>query len=511
MQTTRPLGALTRLFCLTVLVVPPPAQAQTEPRPSAASAPHIQADAAPPPAGDLRPVLQGRLGNGLRYAILPRRTNEPGVGVFMKVEGGFLAERRPGERGLAHLIEHLVFHSPTRSAPDELRRFRNVGLPLSRPEIGGGTTNWRESDYFLVSRTMRPADLDILLGLFREVASELTFRADAVDEQRAEVMREMADKRPGNLVSARYIAAVAPGSPNDVIDAQNSDDVPTASIETIRALYHRLYRPENTFVVIVGDVDARQMEAIIERRFGDWRGVGPAPDRAAVPAFRPDRIAPISHSALREGRARAMITVAAPLAPPPPARRQQAEGMLMDMVAMRAVNDRLALTQAAGPPGTYGIFIENGEHGHRLIMLWDHFVPGQWRPAVAGLKRTACDLSTIGLSKEDWTAAKQHVIKDLERRAAFLPNVEVARDISHALAAGRDPIPPAEMLLHARAWLPAIGAQAMNGWWRRQWSAGFEHVRVESPELAGVEDPGAAIGEAVNRTVQSAECRVRQP
>ena len=118
-----------------------------------------------------------------------------------------------------------------------MRRFRSVGLPLSLPERAGGTTTWRESDYFLVSRTTMPADLDTLLGLFREVASELTFRADAVDEQRAEVMREMAGKRLGNLISARYVAAVAPGSPNDVIDAQNSDDVPTASVGPSAPLY----------------------------------------------------------------------------------------------------------------------------------------------------------------------------------------------------------------------------------------------------------------------------------
>lgn len=255
-----------------------------------------QADASPTPPSDWRPVVRGRLENGLRYAVLPRRGNEPGAALFMRVEGGFLAERRPGERGLAHLIEHLVFHSPTRTAPDELRRFRSVGFPLSLPEPAGGTTSWRESDYFMVSRTTKPADLDALLALFREVASELTFRADAVDGQRAEVMREMADKKLGNDVYARYIAAVAPGSPNDVIDAQNSDDVPTASVETVRALYHRLYRPENTTVVIVGDVDEARMKALIKRRFGGWRGVGPAPGRLATPTFRSDRIAPISHS-----------------------------------------------------------------------------------------------------------------------------------------------------------------------------------------------------------------------
>jgi predicted Zn-dependent peptidase len=466
-------------MCLCWLSLPALASAAQAPE---APQPQHSQDAAPSPAVDARPVVQGRLGNGLRYAILPRRASEPGAGLFMQVQGGFLAERRPGERGLAHLIEHLAFHSPTRSAPDELHWYRTIGLPLSFPEPAGGTTIWRESDYYLVSRTTKPEDIEALLGLFRNVASELIFRADIVDEQRAEVMREMADKRAGNLISARYIAAVAPGSPNDVIDAQNSADVPSASLDAIRALYHRLYRPENTSLVIVGDVDAGEIAALIEKRFGNWRGVGPAPGPAAVATLRSDAVGPVSHSALPKGRRSAMITVASPLPPPARTKPQQAAAWLMDMLAMRAVNERLALRQGPGAPGKYGIFIENGEQGrHRLIMLWDDFAPGGGQAAIAALKRTACDLKTTGLSEHEWAGAKHYLLQDLEARATRMPNFEIARQIADELAVGREPISPGEMLQHARAQLPRIGARAMNAWWRRQWSAGLEHIRVERP------------------------------
>ncbi len=407
------------------------------------------------------------------------------------------------------MIEHVAFRSPTNASPDELHRFLRVGLPLTFPAPTAATTTWRESNYFVSTRSNRPADVDTLLGLFREIASELTLRPDAVDEERASVMREMAERRPGNENFARYIAAVGPGSPTDVIDAQNSDDVNVASLETIRALYHRLYRPENMMIVIVGDVDASRMEALIRNRFGGWQGVGPAPERAAIPAFRPDRIAPVSHSALAEGRRTAMITVTAPLPPPPPTRDLQARAMLMDMVAMRAINHRLSRTQAAGPPGKYGIFIENGEQGHRLIMLWDDFAPDQWQPAVAGLARARCDLNTAGLTKQEWATATGYLIQDLKRRASALPNVELAREVSHALAAGREPIPPDELLRRARDWLPTVSAGAGNRWWRRQWQAGVEHIRVEGPELARVESPATAIRATADGASGNPGCKIR--
>ena len=490
----------------------PAVQASGDGRVATVSTPQTPPVVAAAPADIWRPVVQGRLKNGLRYAILPRRANEPGIGLLMRNEGGFITERRPGERGLAHLIEHIAFRSPTRAAPDELHRFMRVGLPLTFPAPTAATTSWRESNYFVSTRATQPADIDRLLGLFREVAGELTFRADAVDAERASVMREMADKKLGNDIYAAYIAAVAPGSPTDVIDAQNSDDVPTASVETIRALYHRLYRPENMTIVVVGDVDPSRMTELIDKRFGDWRAVGPSPDRAPIPRFRSDRIAPISYSTLKYGRYGAMVTVTAPLPSSLPSRRGQAEAMLMDMLAIRAATNRLALARGDYPPGKYGMFLENGEHGHRLLMLWDDFVPGRWREAVAGLSRTTCELRTAGLSEAEWSTAKRDVMADLERRTqdmARAPNVELAKDLSHALADGRNLIPPDELLRHARTWMPTIGAATANDWWRRRWKAGTEQLRVESPELATVESPGATIRATIDDAVRDLGCKVR--
>lgn len=469
---------------------------------------------APDPDAVWRPVTQGRLPNGLRYAILPRRGNAPGAGLLIRVEGGFIAERRPGERGLTHLIEHLALVSPTTSAPDDLHHFVRLGLPLTFPAPSAGTTSWRETNLFVSTRATRTADLDALLGLFREVASDMTLRADAVDEQRADVMREMGERKLGNVIYASYIAAVAPGSPTDVIDAQNSDDVPTASVTTIRALYHRLYRPENLMVVVVGDVDPSAMAALIRQRFGDWHPVGPAPARAAVPTFRPGRIAPISASSLREGRSIATVSIVMPTPAPPHSRTQQMQAVLTDLVAMRAVNDRLALAQPNSPPGKRGLFIENGEQGHRLFLVWDKIAPGQWRSGVADLKALTCDVNRTGFSGTAWHAAKQGVIRDLEQRAAAMasvPNVELAKDLSHALADHRDLVPPDELLRYARSWLPTFDERAGGDWWRGQWRGGVEHIRVETPELATTAAPAAAIRAALDApALRDAGCRVRR-
>ncbi|MEG3163994.1 insulinase family protein [Sphingomonas sp. PB2P19] len=449
----------------------------------------------------------------MRFAILPRRANEPGVGVLMRNEGGFIAERRPGERGLAHLIEHIAFVSPTVGAPDDLHHLPHVGLKVT---VAGGrpaSTSWRESNYYFSTNTTQPYDLDTMLGLLREVATDLTFRPDAVDSQRTDVMREMAEKQLGNRIFAGYIAAVAPGSPNDVIDAQNSDEVPTASIATIRALYRRLYRPENMMIVVVGNVDAERTKAMIEKRFGAWRVSNPVPTLPYVPAFQAERIVPISVSALPQGRRTALITVVLPTPQPPSTRAGQVAAMLMDLVVTRVVNDRLTSTQPGNPAGKRGMFIENGDQGFRQIMLWDNFSIDQWRPAVAGLASLSCELRTAGFSVREWDIARQAVIHDLEHRVNEMPgvaNVEIAKDLSHALAAGQNPVLPNTLLEHARSWLPTVSAQTGSDWWQRQWSAGVDHIRVEAPELAPLDQPLAAFRIVADEAVADVQCKVRR-
>jgi hypothetical protein len=465
------------------------------------------------PASDWRPVVTGQLANGVRFAILPRHGSEPGLGLVIRNEGGFIAEQRPGERGLAHLIEHLFFVSPTGKAPADVGRLMRIGVPLTFPAPTAGSTSWRETNYFLSTRTTAAADLDTLLGLFREASSDLAFRPDLVDAQRADVMREMAGRKPGNLLYADYVAAVAPGSPNDLLDAQNSDDVPLASIDTIRSLYRRLYRPENMMIVVVGDIEPAQVQALVAKHFASWKASGPAPARAALPAFRPGSVQPISFATSAQGRRTALVTVAMPVPAPPRSRDAQMDAMLMDMLASRAVSDRLAAAQPASPRGKTGMFIENGAEGYRQILLWDNFEPGAWGQAVAGLNNAVCELAGQGLSVEAWEAAKRAVIGDLEQRSAGMAaaqNVELAKDLSHALAAGTTLIPPDALLQHARARFPSVDAPAANRWWREQWRAGAVHVRVEAPELARAPNALAAIRAAADDAVASPGCKVRR-
>lgn len=208
-----------------------------------------------------------------------------------------------------------------------------------------------------------------------------------------------------------------------------------------------------------------------------------------------------------------MVTVVMPTPLSSVSPRRQADAMLMDMVAVRAVSNRLAHTQPDSPPGKVGMFIENGEQGHRQIMVWDNFAADRWQSAVTGLWRTTCDLRTTGFSDGEWGAAKQAVLHDLQQRADTMgaaTNVELAKDLSHALATGQHLIPPDQLMRYARSFLPTISAKTGSRWFQQQWQADVAHLRVEAPEMAQVAKPVSAIRTVADQAIAPPVCKVRR-
>ncbi|RYF00012.1 MAG: hypothetical protein EOO77_34690 [Oxalobacteraceae bacterium] len=124
-----------------------------------------------------------------------------------------------------------------------------------------------------------------------------------------------------------------------------------------------------------------------------------------------------------------------------------------------------------------------------------------------------CDLRTTDFSNGEWEAAKQEILRDLQQRADTMgaaTNVELAKDLSHAVAAGTDLIFPDQLMRYARSFLPTINAKTGSRWFKRQWQPDEQHLRVEAPEVAGIAEPAFAIRTVADQATQPAVCKVRR-
>jgi len=256
---------LPRLLFALLLIVTVPAAAQQVPQ--GPEWPFAQTDLPVDPA-----YRFGTLPNGMRYIIRPNTTPAGQGSVQFWVDGGALNER-DDERGFAHFIEHMAFNGSTNVPEGEMvRLLEREGLAFGADT--NASTGFDTTLYRLDLPRNDPALLDTALMLMREVASELSFEPEAVEREKGVILSE---RRVRDTYALRNtvdeLSFLYPG-------ARFPDRLPIGSVETLqqataeglRDLWQRLYRPQNTALIVVGDFDADAVEAAIQKHFGDWSG-----------------------------------------------------------------------------------------------------------------------------------------------------------------------------------------------------------------------------------------------
>jgi zinc protease len=271
------------LLALLVLLATPAAQpAWAEP---AAVAPEHEWPFA---RSDLPPDPQyrfGRLENGMRYIIRPNATPKGTAMVQFWVDAGSIAEN-DDELGYAHFIEHMAFNGSTHVPEGEMiKLLEREGLAFGADT--NASTDFDTTVYKLDLPRNDPRLLDTALTLMRETASELSFNQGAIDREKGVVLserrvRDTYDYR--NLLDGLQFQY--PGARlNARLPIGTAESLQHATAAKLRALYQRLYRPENTAIVVVGDFDPDLVEAQIINHFGGWQAmpVAPRADPGPIP------------------------------------------------------------------------------------------------------------------------------------------------------------------------------------------------------------------------------------
>lgn len=227
----------------------------------------------------------GRLDNGMRYVIRPNATPKGTALVQFWVDDGSIAETE-AERGYAHFIEHMAFKGSTRVPEGEMvKLLEREGLAFGADT--NASTNYDATIYRLDLPRNDLSLLDTAIMLMRETASELTFDPGAVEREKGVVqserrvrdtyaLRNYVDSLEFQYPGARFVNRLAIGT-------QASLDAVTP--EALRGLYRRIYRPENTALVVVGDFDPDAIEALVRKHFESWQAVPlvERPDAGPVP------------------------------------------------------------------------------------------------------------------------------------------------------------------------------------------------------------------------------------
>ena len=239
----------------------------------------------------------GTLPNGLRYAVRRNALPQGQVSIRLRMDVGSLNEADQ-ERGWAHFVEHMVFRGTAGFHDGEARQtWQRLGASFGSDT--NASTEPTQTVYQLDLPKNDDASLDLSLRLLADMADTAVFDPALVETERGVVLSEYG-RRPeisvklGDTTRNLFFAGLKYAD-RDTIGTEATLNGATAA--GLKSFYERWYRPERATLILVGDAAPKQLEALIARTFGGWKGSGAAPAEPQLGAIRdvPERTAALAY------------------------------------------------------------------------------------------------------------------------------------------------------------------------------------------------------------------------
>ncbi len=173
------------------------------------------------------------------------------------------ADEEPGESGIAHFLEHLMFKGTKKREPGEFSEIvaRN----------GGHENAFTSYDYTAYFQTIAVDKLETVMELEADRMTNLVITPKEVEPERQVVLEERrsrTDNNPGAILGEHINASLFLNHPyrNPIIGWEH--DIKALNIERILAFYKRFYRPNNAILVVAGDMVAEKLKPLAEKYYG---------------------------------------------------------------------------------------------------------------------------------------------------------------------------------------------------------------------------------------------------
>jgi len=189
---------------------------------------------------------------------------------------------RPGNTGLSHFFEHMMFNGSEHYPPGEFDRVM---------EQNGGSNNAFTSEDVTCYQDWFPKSfLDLIFRLEADRICCLSFDPKKVESERQVVYAERrtsVDNDNGSLLDEQVQAAayVAHTYHNPVIGWPG--DIERWSIDDLRDYFKIHYAPNSATLIVVGDVTPEEVFALAERHFGPIPAVPMPKDRITLEPPQP--------------------------------------------------------------------------------------------------------------------------------------------------------------------------------------------------------------------------------
>jgi len=223
-------------------------------------------------------VRTGQLPNGFTYYIRHNEEPKNRVVFYLANKVGSVLEQ-DNQQGLAHFMEHMNFNGTTHFPKNELVNY----LQKAGVRFGADINAYTSFDETVYQLPLPSDNVDIVkngIEIMHDWAQGALLDPSEIDKERGVVLEEKRLKKGASeRLRAQYFPVILNGSRYaDRLPIGVDEVLTTFKPEAVKGFYHDWYRPDLQALIVVGDVDAAQMEQMVKAKFADLKN--PANEKA---------------------------------------------------------------------------------------------------------------------------------------------------------------------------------------------------------------------------------------
>jgi zinc protease len=205
-----------------------------------------------------------QLANGLR--VIVKEDNRAPTAVHMVWYRAGSMDEKDGTSGVAHALEHLMFKAT--------KNLRSGEFNKRVAEAGGRDNAFTSRDYTAYFQIVPKAALPEMMKLEADRMANLKLDAKEFDAEIKVVMEERrlrTDDNPQALVHEALNSVMYQAHPYRRPIIGWMDDLENMTWQDARDWYRQWYAPNNAYVVVVGDVDHRDVFRLAQKYYGQHK------------------------------------------------------------------------------------------------------------------------------------------------------------------------------------------------------------------------------------------------
>jgi zinc protease len=229
---------------------------------------------------------QEDLPNGLRLIVVPTDYANI-VANYIVVQTGSRNEVEPGHTGFAHLFEHLMSRGTEKYPPEKYSQTLN--------RMGAASNASTDDDLTVYHTTFSKEDLDTVLAMEADRFQHLKY---AEPEFKTESLAVLGEYNKNSASPFSKLNEVLYDTAFDKHTYKHTtmgflkdiQDMPNQYAYSLK-FFDRYYRPEYTTIIVVGDVKAKAVRAMVDKYWGEWKRGSFKPEIPLEPAQNGPRTA----------------------------------------------------------------------------------------------------------------------------------------------------------------------------------------------------------------------------